>query len=128
MTVTLLAALFLEAAAVILLRHRLGRHWLRHPVTLVVLASAVYQGLSPALLAIPSIGAWDNFRIGIQPGFADDAALLTAAGMLAFTVAYLATRPEQAIRTADPAAVRAAAGVLNWKWLTGACVPLASLT
>jgi hypothetical protein len=128
LTITLLAALFLEAAAVILLRHRLGRQWLRHPVALVVLASAVYQGLFPALLAIPSVGAWDNFRIGIQPGFADDAALLTAAGMLAFTVGYLATRPEQAIRTADPAAVRAAAGVLDWKWLTGACVPLAVLT
>jgi hypothetical protein len=128
LTVTLLAALFLEAAAVILLRHRLGRYWLRHPVTLVVLASAVYQGLSPALLAIPSIGAWDNFRIGIQPGFADNAALLTSAGMLAFTVAYLATRPGQAIRTADPAAVRAAAIVLDWRWLTAACVPLAVLT
>ena len=48
--------------------------------------------------------------------------------MLAFTVAYLATRPGQAIRTANPAAVRAAASVLDWRWLTGACVPLAVLT
>jgi hypothetical protein len=33
MTITLLTALFLEALAIILLRHRLGRPWLRHPVT-----------------------------------------------------------------------------------------------
>ena len=128
MSVTLPAALFLEALAVILVRHRLGRRWLRHPVTLVVLASAVYQGLSPALLTIPSIGAWDRFRIGIQPGFIDDATLLTSAGMLAFTIAYLAARPGQALRAADPAAIRAAARTLDWKWLTAACVPLAVLT
>ena len=128
MSVTLLAALFLEALAVILLRHRLGRRWLRHPVTLVVLASAVYQGLSQALLTIPSIGAWDSFRIGIQPEFTDDAALLTTAGMLAFTIAYLAARPWQAVRAADPAAIRTAARTLDWKWLTAACIPLAVLT
>jgi hypothetical protein len=128
MTITLLTALFLEALAIILLRHRLGRPWLRHPVTLIVLASAIYQGLSPALMVIPSIGAWDKFRIGIAPGFADDATLLISAGMLAFTVAYLMTHPERALRAADPDAIRAAAATLDWKWLTGACVPLATLT
>jgi hypothetical protein len=127
-TVTLLAALLTQAVSVALLRHRLGRHWLRHPVTLVVLAGVVYQGVSPALLAIPSIGDWDNFRSRIQPGYADDAALLTSVGMLAFTVAYLATRPERVISTADPAGIRAAARMLGWRWLAAACVPLAVLT
>ena len=128
MSVTLLAALLAQAVSVTLLRHRLGRHWLRHPVTLVVLAGVVYQGVSPALLTIPSIGAWDNFRIGIQPGYADDAALLTSSAMLAFTVAYLAARPERAISVVDPAGIRAAATVLGWRWLAAACVPLAALT
>ena len=127
-TVTLLAALFLQATSVTLLRHRLGRHWLRHPVTLIVLASAVYQGLAPALLTIPSVAAWNYFRLGIQPGYADAATLLTSAGMLAFTIAYLATRPERAIGAADPGSIRAAAGTLGWKWLAAACVPLAALT
>jgi hypothetical protein len=128
LTITLLTALFLEALAVILLRHRLGRSWLRHPVTLVVLASAVYEGLSPALLAIPSIGSWDIARNEILPGYVGDAALLTSAGMLAFTVGYLATLPGRAMLTADPAAVRAAARELGWKWLAVACAPLAAFT
>jgi hypothetical protein len=128
LSVTLLAAWFLEALAVILVRHRLGRRWLRHPVTLVVLASAVYQGLSPALLTIPSFAAWNVFGIGIQPGFADDAALLTSAAMLAFTIAYLAAAPERAAAAADPEAVRAAARVLDWRWLAAGCAPLAVLT
>src|ERR1039457_2974270 len=117
MSVTLLAALLAQAVSVTLLRHRLGRHWLRHPVTLVALAGVVYQGVAPLLLTIPSIGAWNIDRIGIQPGWTDDAALLTSAGMLAFTVAYLATRPERANRTAAPAGIRAAAATLGWKWL-----------
>jgi hypothetical protein len=80
------------------------------------------------LLTIPWIATWNVYRDGIQPGFADTAALLTSVGMLAFTVAYLATRPEQAVRTAHPAAIRAAARTLDWKWLTAACIPLAALT
>jgi hypothetical protein len=127
-SVTLLAALLAQAVSVTLLRHRLGRHWLRHPVTLVVLAGVVYQGLAPVLLTIPSVAAWNTFRLGIQPGYADDAALLTSAGMLAFTLGFLVTRPERSILATDPAGIRDAAAALGWKWLVVACVPLAALT
>ena len=128
MSVTLLAALLVQAASVTLLRHRLGRQWLRHPATVVILVSVVYQGVSPALLTIPAIAGWNYFRLGIQPGFADDATLLLAAGMLAFTVGFLSTRPELSLRDASPDGVRAAARALDWRWLAAACVPLAFWT
>ena len=130
MTVTLLAALFLEAAAVILLRHRLGRHWLRHPVTLLVLASVVYDGVSQVLLAFPSVGVWDTFRNGIQQGYIwDEAALIMSAGMLAFAILYLMTGPAR--RDAAPAEDDAAfaAKALDWgRLLALASAPLAVLT
>lgn len=128
MTATLLAALVLQIVAIALLRHRLGHYWLRHPVTLIVLASAVYQGLSPILLTFQSIGAWDTYRNGVQQGFTESATLLMSAGMLAFTISYLLTRPERTDVVIGQANVRDAVKALDWKYLTGACVPLAVLT
>src|ERR1700733_211877 len=95
MGVTLTAALLLQALEITLLRHRLGRRWLRHPVSIMILISVAYQGISPILLAIPSIGAWDTYRTGIQQGYVDSATLIMSASMLAFTVAYLLIRPER---------------------------------
>ena len=60
MGVTLTAALLLQALEITLLRHRLGRRWLRHPVSIMILVSVAYQGISPISLALPSIGAWDS--------------------------------------------------------------------
>ena len=73
MTVTQLTALLVQVVTIALLRHRLGRYWLRRPVTLVVLASVVYDGLSPMLLDLPSIRIWNNYRNGIQQQFVDSA-------------------------------------------------------
>ncbi len=94
MTLTLLTALGLQAIMLTLLRHRLGRHWLRRPVTLLVITSVIYEGLSPVLLEIPSINAQNIYRLGVAQHFTDQATLLMSAGMLALTVAYLLTRPE----------------------------------
>jgi hypothetical protein len=55
-TTTLFAALLAQAVSLALLRHRLGRQWLRRPVTLFMLASTVDLGVAPALLAIGSCG------------------------------------------------------------------------
>ena len=128
MTVTLLTALLLQAAAVALLRHRLGHYWLRHPVTLIVLASVVYQGLSPVLLTFQSIGTLDTYRNGVQQSFVNTAILLMSAGMLAFTVSYLVTNPERAEVVAGSADLHGVVKVLDWKWLIGACLPLLVLT
>jgi hypothetical protein len=49
-------------------------------VTLLVLASVVYDGLSQVLLSLPSIGQRDTFRNGIEPGFIDEADLVMSAG------------------------------------------------
>jgi hypothetical protein len=43
LTVTLALALLLQAVTVALLRHRLGRAWLRRPVVVLVLISVVTQ-------------------------------------------------------------------------------------
>lgn len=122
----MLFALLLQAVSVVLLRHRLGKTWLRRPAVILVLASVVYQGVSTALLAIPSIGAQDYFRTGIAQAYVDQATLLLSCGMLAFTVAYLLARPERSV----PAAIRPgdSAGIPGWPLLAAACVPLAVFT
>jgi hypothetical protein len=124
----LLTALFLQVVAIVLLRHRLGHYWLRHPVTLISLVSAIYQGLSPILLTFQSIGAQDPYRNGVQQRFINSATLLMSAGMLAFAIAYLMTRPDRTDVTEGSADIRAAVKALDWRWLAGACVPLAVLT
>ena len=128
MTVPLLTALLLQVAAIVLLRHRLGHYWLRHPATLIALASAVYQGLSSILLTFESIGAWDIYHIGVQQSFAGTATLLMSAGMLAFTITYLMTHPERTDVVAGLAGIPDVLKALDWRLLTGACVPLAVLT
>jgi hypothetical protein len=127
-SVALLTALLLQAIAIGLLRHRLGRLWLRRPVTLLVLTSVVYQGVAPVLLAFPSVRAWDYFRLGVRQSFADDATLILSAGMLAFTIAYLLTRPERVSCSAGETDIRVAGKALDWRFLALACAPLAVLT
>ena len=128
MTVPLLTALLLQVLGISLLRHRLGHYWLRHPVTLIVLASAVYQGLFPILLTFQSIGALDIYRNGVQQSFTNAATLLMSAGMLAFTITYLMTRPERTDVVVGLADIPGVAKTLDWRWLTGSCIPLAVLT
>jgi hypothetical protein len=128
MTMTFLAALIVQFVMVVAIRHRLGRHWLRRPVTLFVLTSVVYLGVGPALLAIPSIGAADAFRLGIQPAYVDSADLIMSAAMLALTLAYLLTHPERTVTHEQPWDAEALARILDWRWLALACVPLTLLT
>jgi hypothetical protein len=126
MTATLATALLLQLSAVLLLRHRLGKTWLRRPVTLLVLASVVYQGVSPLLLSFPSIGRWDNYRIGVQQPYVDEANLWMSAGMLALAFCYLLTRPERVTGAPEPGDVQAR--MPDWRLLALACLPLAVLT
>lgn len=128
MSATLLLALLLQGVAVLLLRRRLGRLWLRRPVTILVLTSVVYQGLAPALLLIPSIRQWDTYRDGIQSSFVDRAALIMSAGVLVFTITYLLTRPERAQAAPSAASIPELARVLDWRILALCCTPLAVIT
>ena len=128
MSVTLMTALFLQLVAVLALRHLLGKTWLRRPVTLLILASAVYQGVSPVLLSFGSIGTWDIYRRGVQQQYVDQATLILSGAMLAFTACYLLTRPQRVMAEPEPADVRVAARMLDWRLLALACVPLAVLT
>lgn len=122
------AALFIQVISLLVLRHRLGREWLRRPVTLIILASVIYQGLSPLLLAVPSIRQGDYLRIGIQQVYADKAMLIMSAGMLFFTIAYLLTRPDRIVAAAVEANIGITAKTLDWRWLGAALAPLAVLT
>lgn len=128
MTITFLAALLVQLVMVSLMRHRLGRRWLRRPVTVFVLTSVVYLGVAPALLAVPSIGAADIFRRGLNRGYIDTADLIMSAEMLALTLAYLLTRPERAVTRDGGPGSAIAARVLDWRWLAFACVPLTLFT
>jgi hypothetical protein len=126
MSATLATALLLQASAVILLRLRLGRAWLRRPVTLLVLASVAYQGLSPLLVTLTDTD--DTYRAGIAPGFTDSAVLLLSSGTLALTVCYLLTRTERPGLGAAEDDAALAARALDWRLLALACLPLAVLT
>jgi hypothetical protein len=126
-TVTLIAALFLQVVGITLVRGRLGYAWLNHPVPLLYLASVVYQGISAVLLSFPSIAAQDPGLSGIAPGFIADAALLNSAAMLALLLAYLMTQPQRAMPTAIPRA-HDLVKTLDWRLAAAACLPLALLT
>lgn len=128
MTTTFLAALLVQCVMVALLRHRLGRRWLRRPVTVLVLASVVELGIGPTLLAVPAIGMHDTSRLGIQPGFIDSANLIMSVAMLALTFTYLLTRPERTVTLERPADLMIAAKALDWRLLAVACIPLTVLT
>ena len=121
----MLWALLLQTASVILLRHQLGKTWLRRPVTILVLVSVVYQGVSLLLLSFPAIGAQDTYRDGLAAAFTDEAALVLSAAMLAFTVAYLTAKPGRVSAEGAPAALPRA---LDWRLLAVCCLPLAILT
>lgn len=128
MNVILLTALLLQVVAIVLLRHCLGHYWLRHPVTLISLLFTIYQGISPILLTFQSIGAQDPYRNGVEQSFINYATLLISAGMLIFTIAHLMTRPEWTDVAGKSAGIREVVKAPNWRWLTGACVPVAVLT
>ena len=123
-----ISALLLELVSLLLLQHRLGRRWWRRPGSMIVLASVIYNGVSPVLLAFPSIRALDIYRLGIQQSYVNEATLIMAAGMLAFTLGYLATHPERTASKADREDMRQAMRVLDWRLFVCALVPLAVLT
>ncbi len=121
-------ALLLQVISAVLLRHRLGKTWLRRPGTLLVLTSALYLGLSPALMSIGSVGKWDAYRKGVQQPYVDEATLIMSAAMLAFTLAYLLTQPQRVMAVPQPADIGGAARALDWRLLALGCLPLAALT
>jgi hypothetical protein len=127
-TITFLTALLVQFVMIVLLRHRLGKHWLRRPVTLLVLASVIELGIGPALLAVPAIGANDTDRFGIQPGFIDSADLIMSVSMLALTLTYLLTHPERTVTLEQTTDLMIAARALDWRLLAVACIPLTVLT
>jgi hypothetical protein len=128
MTVLLWAALLVQVTAVALLRHRLGKEWLGRPVPLLVVTTAISVAVAPAVLMNPSAAAHDTTRRGISVGYVADAALLLSLVMLAFTIGYLATRPEQGRAVAEPWQAGQVAAVLDWRLAAVACLPLAVLT
>jgi hypothetical protein len=127
MSATLWLALVVQMSTVWLLRLGLGKGWLLRPVTVLVLASVVYDGVSQVLLAFPSVLAADQFRNGIMPGWAATANVLLSLAMLAFTVGFLLTGRQRGV-AANPADVSAAARVLDWRLLAAVSLPLAVLT
>jgi hypothetical protein len=128
MTLTLAIALLVQVAGAALLRLRLGKSWLRRPVTLLFLASMIDQAVSPVLLAIPQVGQWDTFRQGIPRAFTDEADLILSAAMLALVVGYLLARPERAVMEITGDVLARARRALDWRWLAAASAPLAVLT
>ena len=127
MSATLLLALLLQTVSMVLLRHRLGKTWLRRPVTILVLASVVYQGISPTLLSFPQIRAQDIYRYGIQQSYADEATLITSSAMLAFTRPTCWRALSAPGRQRGGADVRYVSTFLDWRLLAACSVPLGVL-
>jgi hypothetical protein len=127
-TATLIISLVLQVACLVLLRYRLGRRWLRRPVPILVLGSAVSQGLAPALLTIPSLAVWDNFGLGVRQDAINTASLVMSLAMVTFTVSYLVTCGPAAIPAARPGDPRTAARALDWRVFGLLCIPLAVVT
>ncbi len=128
MSPILCTALCIQALAAALMRYRLGRAWLRHPVTILVLTAITYNGISEAVLAVPSIRQWDMNRTYIAQPFITTAALYLSAGLLALVLSYLATGPEHVPATQfafDRAGIMRA---LDWRVTAAVCAPLAVLT
>jgi hypothetical protein len=128
MNATLLAALLLQVVAVVLMRRRLGRGWLRRPVAILVISAVAYHGLSEILLTIPSIAVWDTYRLGVEHQYIDRAALYMSAGILALVACYLASGPQQAMVKVHRSDVRTAGLILDWRLFVLAAAPLAVLT
>ena len=128
MSLTLLTAFLLQAAAVLLLRHRLGARWLRRPVTVLVITACVYNGISEALLAIPSIRAWDAYRFGTRQHYIDVATLVISASLLAFVVCYLALKPERTTACIPVKNSGDAIKLADWRFYVLASIPVAVLT
>lgn len=124
----MLFALSLQAFALVLLRHRLGRTWLRHPVTCLVLVAIIYSGVSELLLGVPSIRIWDAYRLGTSQHYIDEAALYMSAGLVLLVVGYLLVRPERVTLGGSEDGLVEIARILDWRLCALGCVPLALLT
>src|ERR1035438_7559099 len=123
-----MTALLLQLLSIALLRYRLAPRCVCRHVTLIVLLSVLYQRISSLLLEIPSIQAWDIYRIGVQPRFVASATLIMSSAMLGMTITYLLTRPERSAPPVDAKNIRAIITALDWRWLACVCAPLAALT
>jgi hypothetical protein len=121
-------ALFIQAVTLTVLRWRLGRGWLRRPVSVLIVTEVVYSGLAELILAIPSIRAEDTYRLGTGQHYIDRATLVMSTGLLALVLCYLAARPHRAAAWAAPGRAALAARALNWRICLLACVPFAVLT
>lgn len=128
MSFMLLLALGLQAVAVVLLRHRLGKVWLRHPVTCLVAVAIIYSGVSEILLAIPSIRIWDSYRLGTSQHYIDKAALFMSAGLVLLVVGYLLARPERVSLGRSNDGLVGIIRILDWRLCAFGCIPLALLT
>lgn len=118
----------IQFLSVALLRVRLGHGWLRRPVAVLVITACVYHGLSELLLRIPSIRAWDSYRLGINQSYIDKANLFISISLLTLTLSYFLMKPERSIPQPREGFVRLSARSLDWRISAIACAPLAVLT
>jgi hypothetical protein len=128
MSAVLAAALSLQAASIALMRYRLGKTWLRRPTVLLIIIAIVYHGVSALLLLIPSVRAWDTYRIGIASQNIDMATLIMSAGVLALAISYLLVAGQRTLVTRDQHGKIPDLRVLDWRPLAIACIPFAILT
>lgn len=122
MSLTLIASLVVQAACIVVLRHRLGSGWLQRPMVLLVLLAVLYHGVSEVALALPAVRLWDNYRAGIGQHYIDTATLVMSVALAALVAGYvIVARPQ-------PTKGRVDLAPLDWRLAAAACLPLAILT
>jgi hypothetical protein len=128
MSLTLVCALVLQAAAVAAMRIVIGRGWALRPMGVFVLAATVYHGLSEILMAFPSVRQVSLSRFAVDQSDVDRAALALSVALLACVAGYLLRARRGRPPEASAEAIRALALAIDWRVCVAACLPLVIAT
>lgn len=129
MNLLIAVGLVMQAIALILLFHRLGRTWLTHIGSIFITLAAAYHGLNEVLLWL--FPYRNPYRHLVSQDYVSQFVLWVSVAILLFTLAYLAAlgrpleTPSQSETLQQRTGIRR---VLDWRLMLTAAIPLMALT